>query len=141
VWPVPAESARDVFSAMKMSKSDPSSAVFVHDSPDEIMAKIRKAFCPPGEVIFNPILDWIDKLIFGIAGGPFAVDRSEANGGPIVFDTFEEVAAAYVEGSFHPMDAKAALAARLIDFLEPARVHFARPEVHALLEEIDAAIA
>jgi tyrosyl-tRNA synthetase len=141
VWPVPAESARDVFSAMKMSKSDPSSAVFVHDSPDEIMGKIRKAFCPPGEVTFNPILDWIDKLIFGIAGGPFVVDRSEANGGRVVFDTNDEAVAAYVDGSLHPMDAKAGLAARLIDFLEPARVHFARPEIHAMLEEIDAAIA
>jgi tyrosyl-tRNA synthetase len=141
VWPVPPEAVRDVFSAMKMSKSDPSSAVFVHDSPDEINTKIRKAFCPPGEVIFNPILDWIDKLIFGIAGGPFVVNRTEANGGRIVFDAQHEVVAAYVDGSLHPMDAKAALAERLIDLLEPAREHFARPEIHAMLEEIDAAIA
>jgi tyrosyl-tRNA synthetase len=141
VWPVPPESARDVFAAMKMSKSDPTSAVFVHDSPDEITAKIRKAFCPPGEVTFNPILDWIEKLVFGIAGGPFVVDRSEANGGVIRFDSNEEVIAAYAGGSLHPMDAKAGLTARLIDLLEPARIHFAKPEMHAMLEEIDAAIA
>jgi tyrosyl-tRNA synthetase len=141
VWPVPPESARDVFSAMKMSKSDPGSAVFVHDSPDEINAKIRKAFCPPGEVTFNPILDWIDKLVFGIAGGPFVVDRTEANGGRITFDTPDQVITAYVDGSLHPMDAKAGLAERLIDLLEPARIHFAKPEIHAMLDEIDAAIA
>ena len=141
VWPVPPEAARDVFAAMKMSKSDPGSAVFVHDSPDEIMGKIRKAFCPPGEVTFNPILDWIEKLVFDIAGGPFVVDRSEANGGRVSFDAYDEVIAAYVSGALHPMDAKAGLAARLIDLLEPARLHFAKPEVQAMLEEVDAAIA
>src|SRR6202050_1742317 len=46
VWPVPADSARDVFSAVQMRKRDPGSAVFVHDSPDEITAKIGKAFGP-----------------------------------------------------------------------------------------------
>ena len=130
-----------MFSVMKMSKSDPGSAVFVHDSPDEITTKIRKAFCPPGEVMFNPILDWIGKLVFEIAGGPFIVERSEANGGRVSFDTDDEVIAAYVSGSLHPMDAKAGLAARLIDLLEPARLHFAKPEVHAMLEEVDAAIS
>ncbi len=139
VWPVPAESARDVFSAMKMSKSDPGSAVFVHDSPDQITDKVRRAFCPPGEVTFNPVLDWIDKLVFRIAGGPFVVDRSAANGGRIVFDTPAEVNAAYIDGSLHPMDAKAGLAVRLIDLLEPARAHFARPETRAMLDEIEAA--
>jgi tyrosyl-tRNA synthetase len=104
------------------------------------MGKIRKAFCPPGEVEFNPILDWIEKLVFDIAGGPFVVERSEANGGRVTFDTKGEVIAAYLEGSLHPMDAKAALAARLIDLLEPARIHFAKPEIHAMLEEVDAAI-
>jgi hypothetical protein len=58
-----------------------------------------------------------------------------------VFDTNDQVAAAYVDGSLHPMDAKAGLTERLIDFLEPARIHFASPEIHAMLEEIDAAIA
>jgi tyrosyl-tRNA synthetase len=132
---------RDVFSAMKMSKSDPGSAVFVHDTPDQINDKIRRAFCPPGEVTFNPILDWIDKLVFRIAGGPFTVERSPANGGRVTFDTAAEVTAAYVEGALHPMDAKAALAARLIDLLEPARHHFAKPEIRAMLDEVEAATA
>jgi tyrosyl-tRNA synthetase len=139
VWPVPAESARDVFSAMKMSKSDPGSAVFVHDTPDQIMDKVRRAFCPPGEVTFNPVLDWIDKLVFRIVGGPLVVERTPSNGGRIVFDTQADVVGAYLDGSLHSMDAKAGLAARLIDLLEPARAHFARPEMRAMLDEIEAA--
>jgi tyrosyl-tRNA synthetase len=137
VWPVPKDSARDVFSAMKMSKSDPSSAVFVHDSPDTIRDKLRRAFAPPDTVEFNPVLDWIEKIVFQIAGGPLQVDRSAQNGGPVSFDTYDEVAAAYASGALHPMDAKNALAERLIALLEPARAHFESPEMRGLLEDLD----
>ena len=141
VWPVPEDAARDMFAAMKMSKSDPASAVFVHDSPDEIRDKLRRAFCPPQTVEFNPVLDWIDKIVFRISGGPLAVDRSPQNGGPVTFVDYTEVADAYRSGALHPMDAKAALTDRLIDLLEPARAHFAKPEIHQMLEELERAEA
>ena len=137
VWPVPEGELRDVFSSMKMSKSDPNAAVFVHDSPDAIRDKIRRAFAPPATVEFNPILDWLDKLIFRLEGAPLRVDRSPQNGGPVTFETYDEVARAYASGALHPMDAKAALAERLIDLLEPARAHFAKPEIRAMLDEVE----
>jgi len=139
VWPVPQESARDVYAAMKMSKSDPASAVFIHDSPDEVRDKIRRAFCPPDSVEFNPVLDWIDKIVFRIGGGPLRIDRTPQNGGPVTFETYDEVAEAYAAGALHPMDAKAGLSDRLVDMLEPARAHFAKPEAAAMLHELDAA--
>ena len=76
-WPVPPEDRAEALAAMKMSKSKPRSAVFIHDSPDEIRAKLRGAFCPPGEVELNPVLDWIEQLCFGLgdagaAGRPHA---------------------------------------------------------------------
>jgi tyrosyl-tRNA synthetase len=122
---------------MKMSKSDPQSAIFVHDGPDEIQAKLRRAFCPPESVDFNPVLDWIDKLVFRIVGGPLHVERAAQNGGPVTFETYDQVRETYAAGRLHPMDAKQALAVRLIDILEPARAHFAKPEVHAMLEDLD----
>lgn len=137
VWPVPQADVRDVFASMKMSKSDPGSAVFVHDSPDEIRDKIRRAFCPPQEVAFNPILDWIDKILFRIAGGPVHIDRTPQNGGPVTFERYEDLADAYASGALHPMDAKAALSERLIALLEPARAHFAQPEHAAMLRELE----
>jgi len=140
VWPIPEGGARDAFAAMKMSKSDPSSAVFVHDDPDEVRRKVMKAFCPPGETGFNPVLNWMEHIVFGLEGGPLRIERSEANGGPVSFDTYEELATAYADGSLHPMDAKATLADHLIDRLAPAREHFAQPEVRAMLEELDAAL-
>ncbi|HKR99816.1 MAG TPA: tyrosine--tRNA ligase, partial [Candidatus Dormibacteraeota bacterium] len=117
VWPVPEDGSGEVFSAMKMSKSDPGAAVFVHDTPDEIRDKLRRAFAPPNTVQFNPVLDWIEKLVFGISGGPFHVERTPQNGGAVSFDTYEEAAQAYGSGALHPMDAKNALAERLIDLL------------------------
>jgi tyrosyl-tRNA synthetase len=138
VWPVPEGSARDMYAEMKMSKSDPQSAVFVHDSADQIRDKLRRAFCPPDSVEFNPILDWVDQIVFRIGGGPWWVDRAPQNGGPVSFDTYAEVVTAYASGRLHPLDAKQALAARLIDLLEPARAHFAQPERAAMLAEIEA---
>ncbi len=138
VWPIPEESQRDVLSAMKMSKSNPNSAVFVHDDPDVIRKKVAKAFCTPGEVAFNPVLNWIDRLVFGLGDAELRVERRAENGGAITFNAYSEVEAAFVSGALHPMDAKTALADRLIDRLEPARRHFADPERRAMLEEVEA---
>jgi tyrosyl-tRNA synthetase len=137
VWPVPEDGVRDAYAEMKMSKSDPNAAVFVHDSPDEIRDKIRRAFCPPEVAEFNPVLDWLEKLCFNVMGGPLRVQRSPQNGGDVTYETFPELRDAYTSGSLHPMDAKAALSERLIQLLQPARDHFARPEVHAMLDELD----
>ena len=124
-----------------MSKSDPSSAVFIHDDPDTIRRRVAKAFCPPQETRFNPVMNWFEQLVFGLGDAPVRVERTAASGGSISFDTYAELADAYARGQLHPGDAKNALAARLIDRLEPARAHFARPEVAAMLEEVDAALA
>jgi tyrosyl-tRNA synthetase len=137
VWPIP----EDVDpSTLKMSKSDPSSAVFVHDDPDTIRRRVAKAFCPPQETRFNPVLNWFDQLVFALDGGAVRIDRSDANGGPVTFETHAELTEAYGHGLLHPSDAKNALAARLIDRLEPARAHFARPEVAAMLAEVEAVL-
>jgi tyrosyl-tRNA synthetase len=141
VWPIPEGRERDAFASMKMSKSDPSSAVFVHDSPDEIRRKVMKAFCPPSDVEFNPVLNWLQHLWFEMNEQPLRIDRSEANGGPVSFDTYAELSEAYVSAALHPMDAKAALADHLIDLLAPAREHFAEPEVAAMLTELESVLA
>ena len=42
---------------VKMSKSDPDSCIYIHDTPDEITRKMRKAYCP--ETSFRRALTWI----------------------------------------------------------------------------------
>ncbi|MGA8015051.1 MAG: tyrosine--tRNA ligase [Candidatus Dormiibacterota bacterium] len=137
-WPVPPEERAEVLAAMKMSKSKPRSAVFVHDTPDEIRAKVQGAFCPPGEVELNPVLDWIDQLCFGLGDDEFLVERTQDHGGPMAFSNMSEVREAYASGALHPMDAKTALAERLVERLEPARRYFADPDRAAALAEVEA---
>jgi tyrosyl-tRNA synthetase len=135
VWPLPEDADP---STLKMSKSDPSSAVFVHDDPDTIARRVAKAFCPPEETRFNPVLNWFDQLVFTLGGAPVRIQRRD--GGATTFDTYDDLAEAYGRGDLHPGDAKAALTEWLIEYLEPARAHFATPRVAAMLEEVDAAL-
>jgi tyrosyl-tRNA synthetase len=137
VWPPPKENLQDFWASMKMSKSDPSTAIFIHDGEDEIRAKIRRAFCPPAEVEYNPILDWAHYLLFNEPGFTLHVSRTPENGGAVDFGSYEDLAAAYASGSLHPMDLKAGVAEALIALLAPAREHFARPGPRAMLEELD----
>jgi tyrosyl-tRNA synthetase len=122
---------------MKMSMSKPGSAIFVHDSADEIIAKVGKAFCPPGAIELNPIVDWTLHLVVGIFDEPLRVTRSPSHGGPVTFHAFSEVEAAYRQERLHPEDLKRAVAERLVDVLEPARKHFADPARAEVLKALD----
>eukprot|EP00700_Malawimonas_jakobiformis_P003795 EC726709.1.p1 GENE.EC726709.1~~EC726709.1.p1 ORF type:complete len:163 (+),score=39.16 EC726709.1:53-541(+) len=70
----------------KMSKSDPESAIFMEDSAADVNRKIKRAFCPPGIVKDNPILDYCRTIIFPSLGS-ITVERSDTNGGnKYIFD-------------------------------------------------------
>lgn len=139
VWPIPEGGQRDAYAAMKMSKSDPGSAVFIHDTPDEIRAKVRKAFCPPDNAEFNPVLNWLKHLVFQLEGGPLTIDRAPENGGSVTFADYDELELAFLEGGLHSGDAKNALAERLIERLSPARERFAEPDAAGMLAEMERA--
>ena len=121
----------------KMSKSKPDSAVFIHDEPEEIERKIKKAFCPEKDITKNPILNWTKHLLFWSRTAPFVIERKPEHGGNVEFGTYEELEASYAKGEVHPMDLKAAVAKELIALLAPVREHFARPEVAAKKAELD----
>lgn len=136
VWPIPDGDRRELWEAMKMSKSKPQSAVFIHDRPEEIREKIQKAFCPPGEIVYNPILDWVKHALFLGGAGDFRIPRSPQNGGDMTVDS-EELPELYNEGVIHPEDLKNAVGDRLIAMLEPARDHFASGAPKEMLEELE----
>lgn len=137
VWP-PQEGAdvTEIMASMKMAKSVKSSALFVHDTEDEIRQKVKKAFCPPDNPRFNPMLDWTRKLIFA-RDGEFRITRSEAHGGDLRFTSPEEVEEAYATGALHPADLKNGVADWLVETLAPAREAFATPGKQALISELD----
>lgn len=137
--------------AAKMSKSKPDSAVFIHDSPEEIRRKVNNAFCPEGEVEFNPILDWSKYLIFynseAVSSSAYndvsslTVSRKEEHGGNITYKSYRELETDYKDKKLHPMDLKAAVADWLIAKLEPARIYFEDSKRKQALEEIESLIA
>ncbi|MEI6728113.1 MAG: tyrosine--tRNA ligase [bacterium] len=119
------------FETSKMSKSKPDSAVWVHDSLEEITRKLRKAYAPMFEEgqskeeieaiqKFNPLLDWSKKMIFP-AGKTISVERPEKFGGNKDYNTFKELQDDYFAGNLHPLDLKNAAAKTLANWFAPIR--------------------
>ncbi|XP_022724343.1 tyrosine--tRNA ligase 1, cytoplasmic-like [Durio zibethinus] len=107
----------------KMSKSDPSSSIFMEDEEAEVNVKIKKAYCPPKIVEANPCLEYIKYIIFPWFN-EFRVERSAENGGDKIFKNFEELVSDYESGELHPGDLKPALSRALNTILQPVRDHF-----------------
>jgi tyrosyl-tRNA synthetase len=135
VWPVPKSKLQSLWSTMKMSKSIPDSAVFIHDSEADIRRKLGKAFCPVGEVGFNPVLDWTKHIIF-VCKDKLIITRPEKFGGNVEFKSYSELEKAFAQNKVHPMDLKNAVAESLIEILKPARDHFAKPKYKKMLTEL-----
>jgi tyrosyl-tRNA synthetase len=120
----------------KMSKSKPDSAIFIHDSAEEIARKMGKAWCPERQADGNPVLDFAKQIIFHETDH-LDVARPEKYGGSVSFRSYSELEAAYVAGKLHPTDLKKAVASRLDAVVSPVREHFEGTKV---LEEVVAII-
>ncbi|KAG5547144.1 hypothetical protein RHGRI_012982 [Rhododendron griersonianum] len=120
----------------KMSKSDPSSSIFMDDKEEQVNLKIKKAYCPPMVVQGNPCLEYIEHIILPWFH-EFKVERSADNGGEKTFESFEELVADYESGNLHPADVKAALSKALNKILQPVHDHFDNnPEASNLLTRV-----
>ena len=137
-WPIGGEEEfKEIKAQMKMSKSKPYSAVFIHDTPEEIREKLRKAFCPAKEVNYNPVLDWAEHIIFREEPAEFTIHRPTKFGGDVTYTIFEELKRDFAEGKLHPLDLKNAVAEYLIELLKPIREYFEKhPEPLELMREI-----
>lgn len=137
-WPVGGEEEfKEIKGQMKMSKSKPYSAVFIHDTPEEIREKLRKAFCPAKEVNYNPVLDWAEHIIFREEPAEFTIHRPAKFGGDVTYTTFEELKRDFAEGKLHPLDLKNAVAEYLIELLKPIREYFKKhPEPLELMKSV-----
>ncbi len=117
----------------KMSKSKPDTCIFIHDSEDDIFRKIKKAQCPPKQVVGNPITEMVQFIVFGM-NPTFKIERTEKFGGDITFNNYKSFEEAYLKGDLHPMDLKSAVSKSLGDILKPSRNYF---EKHVdIIEEI-----
>ncbi len=138
IWPISDESQlQELWAKMKMSKSIPKSAVFIHDNPQEIKDKINSAFCPEGNITFNPILDWAKSIIFREKDSHFLIERSAQYGGDIEFFSYQELEDAFLDKKIHPLDLKNGIANKIIDILSPARERFEKPNIKKMRTELE----
>ena len=108
---------------VKMSKSNPDSAIFVEDTEEDIKRKIKKAFCKEKEVKDNPIMDYVKNIIMQ-ARSEFVIERPEKWGGNLKYTNYEDFEKDYVEGKIHPGDLKPSVAKVINELIEPIRKHF-----------------
>lgn len=135
----PGMSAEDIKAIMvkaKMSKSVAGSAIYITDDPKQIQKKINKAYCPPDDVVWNPVLNWARTLHFQLDRGPLKINRPEQYGGPVQYDSYAALEQAYKDQTLFAGDLKAGVAGSLIELLAPVRAHFQTPERAAMLSEM-----
>jgi tyrosyl-tRNA synthetase len=104
----------------KMSKSNPSSSILVHDNEQEIFHKINKAYCPLGVSKDNPILEIIKYIIFH-RYDEFIVERPSKYGGNLSYYSSDEVKKDYEQNKIHPKDLKMATSRYLDKIISPVR--------------------
>ncbi len=109
--------------AGKMSKSKPESSIFIHDSPEIIDQKLRKAYCPPRTVHGNPVIEYSKVLLFD-RSEQFTLERDSKYGGNMEFQSYEQLKETYLAGKIHPEDLKKNMARVLSKKLLGVREYF-----------------
>ncbi|MEK7633769.1 MAG: hypothetical protein AAB437_02905 [Patescibacteria group bacterium] len=127
--------------ALKMSKSNPDSAIFMTDTTEDIKRKINKAYCLEGDIKENPILEYYKYIIFEsferLKINEVKIERPEKFGGNLSFKTFAEMEKTFAEKQVHPMDIKTTLSKLLDQLIEPVRRHFEEDSnAKTLLEKV-----
>ena len=110
----------------KMSKSKPSSGVFIHDSDEEIRSKIKKGWCEAGN-LNNPILQIARHIIFH-EFSEITVERPEKFGGNITYASYAQLESDFGAAKLHPSDLKQTVANHLVKIIAPIRDKIALDE-------------
>lgn len=114
----------------KMSKSKTDSAIFIHDSLEEISKKLRSAFCPEKTVEGNPVLQIYRNVIFNFYNNGIQIGERGK------YHAYRDLERDFVEGKIHPSDLKESLSLTLAKILEPSKRYFeGSSQRRALMEE------
>jgi tyrosyl-tRNA synthetase len=119
--------------ASKMSKSKPWTAIFIHDTEDQIKEKLKKAWCPEKQTEMNPILEIVKHIVFH-ENKIFRIERDTKFGGTVEFESYEELEEKYGRGEIHPKDLKENVSREISKIIEPIRKHFEKPSERKLLD-------
>jgi len=116
----PSDSASEKKVLGKMSKSDPNSGIFIHDSNDEIKSKIKKAWCEEGNSENNPLLE-ISKHVIYHEFDEMKIERPEKFGGNVSYYNYSDLESDFAQKKLHPSDLKQSVADYLIKIISPVR--------------------
>jgi len=119
----------------KMSKSDPNSGVFIHNSDDEIKKKISKAWCEEANTQNNPLLEITRTIIFH-EFNEINIERPEKFGGNISYSDYNQLEIDFAEKRLHPGDLKQTVGNYLIKIISPIREKLnLSEELHDIIEK------
>jgi len=104
----------------KMSKSDPNSGIFIHNTDDEIKKKISKAWCEEGNIQNNPLLE-ISKHVIFHEFKEMKVERPEKFGGNVEYSDYNQLLSDFAERKLHPTDLKQTVGSYLVKIISPIR--------------------
>ncbi|MEC7710781.1 MAG: tyrosine--tRNA ligase [Thermoproteota archaeon] len=104
----------------KMSKSDPNSGIFIHNSDDEIRKKIRKGWCEEGLIEGNPILEIARQVVFH-ENDSISIERPEKFGGNVTYNSYEELESDFAQKNLHPGDLKNTVGEYMVKIIAPIR--------------------
>ena len=106
----------------KMSKSDPSGAILLHDDENKLAKKMRKAYLDP-EQPDSPVYELIEHIILPEFGEVVVTPKPEF-GEPSKWNDLDSFKSAVADGTLHPFDAKMGVAAGLSRGLESVSDYF-----------------
>ena len=109
--------------ASKMSKSNPRTCIYMHDTLKELKDKINKAYCPEGVVEGNPILEYFKYIIFKNIKS-LEIQRNKKFGRDLIYNSYKEMEKDFVAKKLHPLDLKESCAVELDKLIAPVREYF-----------------
>jgi len=121
----------------KMSSSNQDSKIDLLDSKNQLKAKINKAYCFPGDINDNCLLEMLENLVFPILhikGLNFVIERKEEYGGNITYNNIDDVKNDFKSEKLHPMDLKQGMINNFDLILDPIRKTFETPEMKKLIK-------
>ena len=119
----------------KMSKSDPGGALLIHDTPEQIRKKMRKAYISPDDPQ-SPVYELAEHIVLAEFGA-IEVTPDPKFGEPSTWHSLDAFREAVMNGTLHPLDAKFGVADGLAKGLAGVEQYFAEhPESLAKVTEL-----
>ena len=104
----------------KMSKSDPNSGVFIHNTDNEIKKKISRAWCEEGNILNNPLLE-ITKTVIFHEFNEIKIERPDKFGGNVTYSDYNQIEEDFAQKKLHPGDLKQTVGNYLVKIVSPIR--------------------